>query len=188
MRVLPKEGESARLLNTVVPDFPSAPVPDDGDGRSRLRRGVLFSGNGLAIFIGLLMGGMLFGGAGWLHSRHIAAQREAAMAPVLVAASTESVSSSASESATPAPIVVQIAAEHIRVTAISLGHPRLAVINGQQVGEGDFVKIRAPTVRVEVKLQVVKIADGRIDLSDGTQIITARLALPPQKRTTPDSR
>ncbi len=98
------------------------------------------------------------------------------MAPVLVAASTDSVSSSAFESATPAPIVVQIAAEHIRVTAISLGHPRLAVINGQQVGEGDFVKIRAPT-RVEVQLQIVKIADGRIELSDGTQIISARLAL-----------
>lgn len=74
--------------------------------------------------------------------------------------------------------MVQIGAEHIRVSAISPGHPRLAVINHQQVGEGDFVIVHAPTVRFEVKLQVVKIADGRIDLSDGSQTIVARIALP----------
>lgn len=73
--------------------------------------------------------------------------------------------------------MVQMSADHIRVSAISLGHPRLAVINDQQVGEGDFVAVHAPTARFEVKLKVIRIADGRIDLSDGSQTIVARLAI-----------
>ncbi len=185
MRMLPKVGDSARLLNTVVPDFASAPVSRNRDGHSRLGGGAWFSGNGLAVFAGLLIGGMLLGGAGWLRSCHIAAQRAAAMASEFVAESKSSVSSSAFDTAAPEPMVVQLAPEDIRVTAISLGDPRLAVINGQQVAEGDFVKVRASSVRTEVKLQVVKIADGRIDLSYGSQIITARLAPAAPKSTTP---
>jgi hypothetical protein len=65
------------------------------------------------------------------------------------------------------------------VTAISLGHPRLAIINGQQVAEGEWITVHTPVASVALSLKVLRIGDGRIDLSDGTQEITARLELPP---------
>ena len=176
VKMLPQNKPSPRLLNTVVPDSSwSAAKEGGGETRSALRGKSLFSGNGLAIFVGLLLGCFLLTGAGWFYNR---AEHRAAAAPILIGAATVSVSASEHELVPLAPIMVQIAAEHIRVSAISLGHPRLAVINGQQLGEGEFLSVHAPTVRVEMKLQVKKIADGRIELSDGTQIITARLSLP----------
>lgn len=83
---------------------------------------------------------------------------------------------------TPAPSLAQISAGLLRVTAISLGHPRLAVINGRQVGEGDFLAVPVPAASVTIKLKVLKIGDGRIELSDGIQIITAWLAPPELER------
>lgn len=181
MQLVPQEKPSPRLLNTVVPDSFGAGAATPATPDSALGRGALFSGNGLAIFVGLTLGCLLVAGAGWLHQRHIHAQREAPVPPTLLTTSTGSVSSSVHEVATPAPIMVEIGRDQIRVSAISLGHPRLAVINDQQVGEGDFVSVRSTVARVQVRLKVMKIADGRIELSDGTQTIVARLALGPAK-------
>ena len=178
--MVPQDQPSPRLLNSVLPDLVAAP-PAVQD-RSALARGALFSGNGLAVFVAAILSCILVAAAGWFYERHTAAKRAEAVPRSLVAASTSHVSTPEHEHATPAPILVQINAEHIAVTAISLGHPRLAVINGQQVGEGDFVIVHAPTVRFEIKLRVVKIADGRIDLSDGSQIISARLSFKPLPR------
>jgi hypothetical protein len=90
----------------------------------------------------------------------------------MVAVSTKSVSR-------PEPIVIQISADVLHVTAISLGHPRLATINGRNVAEGEYLTIHTPTANVAVTLRVLKISDGRIDLSNGPQLIIARLELPP---------
>jgi hypothetical protein len=69
-------------------------------------------------------------------------------------------------------------ADLLHVTAISLGHPRLAIINGQQVAEGERITVHTPTASVALSLKVLRIGDRRIDLSDGSQEITARLELP----------
>jgi hypothetical protein len=71
----------------------------------------------------------------------------------------------------PAP-VVKINPDAIHVTAISLGQPRLAIVNGKQLGEGDEV------VAAATKLRLTKISDGEVELSSGAQIVTARLAPP----------
>jgi hypothetical protein len=73
----------------------------------------------------------------------------------------------------PAP-VAKISSEGIKVTAISLGRPRLAIVNGKQLGEGDEVMASA------TRLRIVKISDGEIELSSGSQVIMARL-LPPKQ-------
>jgi hypothetical protein len=44
--------------------------------------------------------------------------------------------------------------------------------------EGDSITISTPGQSAPVRLEVVKIADGVIDLSDGTQLITVRLEIP----------
>jgi hypothetical protein len=83
----------------------------------------------------------------------------------------------------PEPIVIQLSTEVLQVTAIALGHPRLAVINGTSVTEGDRIVVHVPTHSVALTLRVLKIADGRVDLSDGMHVVTARLTVPtPVKR------
>jgi hypothetical protein len=76
---------------------------------------------------------------------------------------------------------VQLSPELIRVTAIALGHPRLAIINGNEVMEGDTVTVKGYGGTVSVTLTVVKISEGKIDLTDGTRVITTRLPSKPAK-------
>ena len=72
----------------------------------------------------------------------------------------------------PPPAVAKINADAIHVTAISLGQPRLAIVNGKQLGEGDEVMAAA------TRLRIVKISDGEVELSSGPQVVMARLAPP----------
>ncbi|HEX8897233.1 MAG TPA: hypothetical protein VF751_00925, partial [Chthoniobacterales bacterium] len=103
------------------------------------------------------------------------ARRRAEEERKLVPVSTRSISP-------PEPIVVKISADLIHVSAISLGHPRLAIINGQLVSEGETITVHTPTPSIAVSLKVVKIYDGQIELSDGTQSINARLNVVPPPR------
>ncbi|MFN2476074.1 MAG: hypothetical protein ABR526_07020 [Chthoniobacterales bacterium] len=174
MQLLPQEKPAPRLLNTVVPDtYGAATAPPDAKSPSALLKGALFSGNGLAIFIGLILGCFLVAGAGWLYARHTRAERDRLVA----AQATSDTLPSAGNEASPAPTMVQISPDNIRVTAISLGEPRLAVINGHQVGEGDSLSLATPDARYQVELRVTKITDGGVALSDGVQTIVARLAV-----------
>lgn len=107
------------------------------------------------------------------------ATREAIAAPPrLLNVVTHTISGSPHTVTTPAPVVVQLNTDVVRVTAIALGHPRLAVINGRSVAEGDTITVHAPTHAVALTLRVTKIADGRIELTDGTQTIHAALTVP----------
>jgi hypothetical protein len=72
----------------------------------------------------------------------------------------------------PAPVAKKIDPNAIHVTAISLGQPKLAIVNGKQLGEGDELVASA------TRLRLVKISDGEIELSSGPQVILARLAPP----------
>jgi hypothetical protein len=145
-----------------------------------------FGGNGRAIFIGLIAGGILLSAAGYAFVRHERAQREAITVPRLLNVVTHTVSGSPHTVTPPAPVVVQVDSDVIRVSAIALGHPRLAVINGRAVGEGDTITVHTPVHSVAMTLRVVRIADGRVDLTDGTQTIHARLGVatptPPEQR------
>ena len=66
----------------------------------------------------------------------------------------------------------------VRVSAIALGHPRLAVINGKTVTEGDSVTLQAPNSPVALILRIQKIGDGAIDMTDGKQLFSAQLSIP----------
>ena len=171
MRLISKLTPTPRLLSTVVPDLREK-APERVSMRSRLKSVSLFTGNGRAIFLGMVAGAVLICTVGVLYKRHEAARRQAEEERKMVAVSTKSISN-------PEPIVIQISADLIHVTAISLGHPRLAIINGRNVAEGEYFTLRTPTANVAVTLRVLKISDGRIELSNGPQLITARLEMPP---------
>ena len=74
--------------------------------------------------------------------------------------------------------MIELSNDMVRVSAISLGHPRLAIINGKAVTEGDAVTLQAPESSIGVTLRVVRIGDGSIDLSDGKKMFSARLTIP----------
>jgi uncharacterized protein HemX len=170
MRLISQKTPTPRLLSTVVPHVREKP-PERASMRSRLKGASLFTGNGRAIFLGLLAGAALICIVGFLYRRQQVARQHAEEERKMVTVSTQSVSR-------PEPIVVQISADLIHVTAISLGHPRLATINGRTVAEGEYITVHTPTANVAVTLRVLKISDGRIELSNGPQLITARLEIP----------
>jgi hypothetical protein len=168
MRILGKSSPSPRLLNTVVPDVARTKL-DPPAGRSSLKGSSLFSGNGTLIFVGIFVGAGIISILGLTYTRHQSKthQKEAGARATVVTASN----SVAKPAGPPAPIP----ADQIHVSAISLGEPRLAIVNGKQVTEGESVTLSSPSQSAPVRLQVVKIADGWVDLTDGTRLITARL-------------
>jgi hypothetical protein len=177
MRLISQTRPSPRLLTTVAPDMREKPA-ERASMRSRLKSVSLFSGNGRAIFLGIALGAALLTMISVAYVRRTEARRHAEEERKLLPVSTQSLS-------TPQPIVVKISADLIRVSAISMGHPRLAIINGQFVSEGEKITLHAPTASVAVTLQVIKISDGQIELSDGVQVIKARLELAPLPHSKP---
>ena len=168
-----------RLLSSAVRDFPKIVKPeDDTAGRSRLKGDGLLTGNGRAIFVGFALAGLAIFGASWLFERRHSLRPDEIAVPKVVPVMIQSVLGPPNSRSIPRPLVVQIDADVLRVSAIVLGHPRLAVINGRSVAEGDTFVLHAPTRSVAVTMRVLKISDGQIELSDGTQIITARLNIP----------
>jgi hypothetical protein len=75
---------------------------------------------------------------------------------------------------TPAPAPLR--SEMFRVTSIALGETRLAIINGKRLAEGESLLVRTPEGSRTV--QVVKIDDGVVYLTSGSEKIEARLTPP----------
>src|SRR5205085_2817496 len=119
----------------------------------------------------LSIGGIIFG-------RHAAKEGGLFNFPTFLKARTQRLADGPGSTAPPAPITIQLSADMVRVSAIALGHPRLAVINGKTVTEGDSVTLQAPNASVALILRVVKIGDGSIDLSDGKKMFSAQLNIP----------
>jgi hypothetical protein len=113
----------------------------------------------------------------WLLNRGSVSE-EVASIRRLVVAGTRMLSKGNHPPTAPSNIVVQLSSDQIQVTAIALGHPKLAVINGKQVAEGDTVTVHTPSRSVAVTLRVLDISDREVKLSDGTQVLTAHLSVP----------
>ena len=169
MRLIWKSSPSPRLLNTVVPEVTESKTKIPA-GKTALKDASLFSGNGRAIFVGIVVGAAILSILGIAYTRHqsLKRQREAG---ARAAAITLPNASPEESPVTPAFTLTS----QIHVSAISLGEPRLAIVNGKQITEGESIAISIPGRLTTASLRVVKIADGRVDLSDGTQVITALL-------------
>ena len=160
MRIIWKSSPSPRLLNTVASDV-ARNKAEPPTGKFSLKRASLFSGNGRAIFVGIVVGAAIFAILGVTYTRHQSQKRQ-----------RDAGARAGAEAAGPSALILT---NQIQVSAISLGEPRLAIVNGKQVTEGESITVTTPDQLTTVRLRIVRIADGRIDLSDGTQVITARL-------------
>ena len=129
-----------------------------------------------AVFAAIVLGAILLCFMTFIHWRQRTAVHPARQDARIPAASAVS-----------APIVVagpngKIGADLIHVSAISLGDPRIAIINGRLVGEGEKIILHPPGTPVPVSLRLKKISDGEVELSDGVQVIKARLELAPASK------
>jgi hypothetical protein len=181
MQLVPSPIRPERLLCSMdAEETISAEVASDSP--LVLKGGGTMSSNASWVFIGAMMGALLLSICGIIFGRHALKEGDRLNFPTFIKARTQSLVDSPGSAATPAPIVIQLSADMVRVSAIALGHPRLAVINGKTVAEGDSVTLQAPNSSVALILRVIKIGDGSIDLSDGKKMFSARLTIPSPPR------
>jgi hypothetical protein len=177
MQLVPNQMPPQRLLSSM--DAPeSAPVAESSDSPFVLKGAGMMSGNARWVFIGAMIGAMLISIGGIIFSRHAAKESDRFTFPPFIKARTHSLADGPGSTATPAPIVIELSTDMIRVSAIALGHPRLAVINGKTVTEGESVTLQSPNSSVALILRIAKIGDGRIDLTDGKKMFSAQLTIP----------
>lgn len=171
MNLLRPSTEAPRLLSTAAIDAAESTTSSQHrKSKFRLAGESFLTGNGRAIFLGIAAGAAGICLVAYVyHSRQAQADFDGTRR--FIAVRTKAVKPP-QPSAAPR-MIVQIPPESLRVTAIALGHPRLAVLNGKEVTEGDAITVQASGV--EATLRVLKIADRSIDLTDGTQIITTRM-------------
>ena len=180
MQLVPNQIPPERLICSMEAQE-STSTEAAADSPFVLKGAGMMSGNGRWIYIGLLIGAMIISIGGLIFGRHMQNERERFSFPTFIKARTDHLAGPGSTEP-PAPIVIQLSADMVRVSAIALGHPRLAVINGRTVAEGDNVTLQAPNSAVALVLRVMKIGDGSIDLSDGTKMFSAHLTIPSPPR------
>jgi len=176
MQLMPSQTPAERLIASMeVPE--SRSVPDGSESPFVLKGAGMMSGNSRWMFIGAMIGAMLLSIGGIIFTKYRDNNGDPLHFPTFIKARTQSLADTGS-GAPPAPIVVQLSPEMVRVSAIALGHPRLAVINTKTVTEGDYVTLQAPNSGVGLVLRVVKIGDGSIELADGAKVFSAQLTIP----------
>src|SRR5437762_9588618 len=99
MRLISQKTPAPRLLSTVVPELRERP-PERISMKSRLKSVSLFSGNGRAIFLGIVLGAVLLSTISVVYIRRQAVQRHAEEELKMLAVSTQSISP-------PEPIIVK---------------------------------------------------------------------------------
>ena len=176
MQVVPNQSPPERLICS-MDAAESTSTEAASDSPFVLKGAGVMSGNGRWVFIGAIVGAMLLSVGGIIFSRHSGEDGERFSFPTFIKARTHHLEEAGSAEP-PAPIVIELSADMVRVSAIALGHPRLAVINGKTVTEGDSVTLQSPNAPVALVLRVVKIGDGSIDLSDGKKMFSAQLTIP----------
>ena len=176
MQLVPNQVSQERLIASMdVPE--SRPATETTESPFVLKGAHAMSGTSRWLFIGAMIGAMLLSIGGIVFNKYRDTDGEPLHFPKFIKARTQSVGAPGSDSPA-APIIVQLSADMIRVSAIALGHPRLAVINGKTVTEGDSVTLQAPNSSLALILRVSRIGDGAIELSDGKQLFSAQLTIP----------
>ena len=170
MKVLPDVGPRPRLLSSAVMTPPATAATAEKVKQSAT--GGRFVRTLCKVAVAGLIGAVV---VHWLvHRGNI--QEEAIAIRKLVVVGTRMLTRAGHQTNPPDAIVVQLNADLLQVTSIALGHPRLAVINGKQVAEGEQVIVHTPTRSISVALRVLEISDRQVTLSDGTQVVTVHLS------------
>ena len=176
MKVIPAAIATPRLLSSAALAHENA-TSGPAANRSRLKGSSLFCGNAIYIFGGIFLGSVLLTLGGFSVYSHRKAESPVvskslpeqphAPRPEIAALPVDSPVASA-------PNTVQVDPKLLRISAIALGRPRLAVINGRPLAEKDALTVKVGSA--SVTLHVVRIDEGAVDLTDGSREFTVRMA------------
>ncbi len=183
MQLVPNELPPERLVVSTKA-HENRPAVDASDSPFVLKGAGPMSRNVRWLFAGVFIGAMLISVGGTVFRQYRDKNGERLHLPTFIKARTQSLGA-AGTNAPPAPITIQLSADMVRVSAIALGHPRLAVINGKTVTEGDDVVLRSPGSSSALILRLAKIGDGSIELTSGKQSFRAQLTIPSPPKLTP---
>ena len=158
LRIVERKASLPKLLTTAVTEADatkaeSIPIPPYA---ARARPGMM-------IFVGTaLLAGLTAAGANyWFrHESPVPARPISVLKPIRQALPTP-----------PSP-PLEVHPNSLHVNAIVLGHVPLAVVNGKQLAEGDWLELR--TAEGVAALRVVKIEDGAVHFGYGGHIIYAK--------------
>jgi hypothetical protein len=162
LRLARQDGPRPRLLQSAVTNpelqVPSgAAVPPPASSRA-LRITLIVA---VALFLIAAIGGILY----WIQSRRY---------PVVVTIGVPEERAAAnvpgSDKLQP---LVPVRPEMLHVTSIALGEPRLTIVNGKRLGEGDWLVLNTPLGAASVR--VISIEDGLVRFRHGGETIDVKL-------------
>ena len=178
MQLVPNNMPKPRLISSIDPDETVSGAASGSVSPSKETPAPAPAGNRRWLYIGIFVGAAALSIFALTFAQHAGNQGNRFDFPTFIKARTRDLTAAPASVASPAPIVIELSNDMVRVSAISLGHPRLAIINGKAVTEGDAVTLQAPKSSIGVTLRIVRIGDGSIDLSDGQKMFSARLTIP----------
>ena len=150
-----------RLLQSAVtnPELQSAPgATDQGSGLSSARRIALIGG--IILLFLLLAGGVLY----WIQSERY---------PVVVTIGVPDRDASQDPLGKRAGPLVPVNPEMLHVSSIALGNPRLTIVNGKRLAEGDWLIVSTPVGPASVRC--IQIEDGIVRFRHGGETLSAKL-------------
>lgn len=122
---------------------------------------------------GIFLGSILLTLASFSYYSHRAKHAPAIVPPPARIVPTAPVTV-ASPAKPPASVPAKIEATSLRINSIALGDPRLAVINGRELAEGDALTLQIGGANVV--LHVVKIDEGAVSFSQGSSVFAVKMA------------
>ena len=167
MQLVPDQRPRERLLVSMEVE---ESLPGDGsDSPFVLKRRGAMSRTSRWLFIGAAIGALLLSVTGIVIHRYRDENGKPLSLRTFIKARTSGLPAT--------PVVVDLSTDMVRVSAISLGHPRVAVINGNPVLEGESVTLQARNASVALILRVVKIGEGSIQFTDGKALYSAQITI-----------
>lgn len=163
MRVIQHTSPSPKVVSSLA----TGKTLSQADLAAHFASQSFFTRNGRVIF-GIILALLALSSIAFAYTR--SQVKKSAMAPGIIAVGI------------PDGSTVPVTASMIHITAISMGSAPMAIVNGNLVGEGEFVTVTVSHPLVRVKLKVLRIAPDQIDVTDGQQVLSANLEIPPLKK------
>jgi hypothetical protein len=160
LHLVPDDKPRPRLFQEITETEPPAIAAPP------IERPNFFSGRRVANAVGIVLALIILGGgvAYWIERHRY---------PVVVTIALPDSRESPDSASDTFPPLVPIRPDMLQVTSIVLGKPRLAIVNGEPLGEGEWFRVKTPLGSANVR--VILIQDGLVRFKHGGQIIDVRL-------------
>jgi len=160
LHLAPQDKPPPRLLQSAVTPL-ELRTPVGGAAHSGVSRAWRVT---IVVAVILVLSAAIGGTYHWVQSRRY---------PVVVTIGVPDERTAAAIQPDKLPPLVPVMPDMLEVTSIAMGDPRLAIVNGKRLGEGDSLLVK--TRLGAVSLRVVSIEDGLVRFRHGGETIDVKL-------------